>query len=142
MFGSGFTSNVSDSGIFLGSSGVIPPFTTTTIPAASTYYAIPYLNGIISGIANFPIPKIGVLYGLSLRLNAPQPLGGSLIFRVVLDSSINAISITVPGGDATGTYFNNTDSYLIINKGIMRFEFQNNAPAVSPCPVGFGVFIK
>lgn len=142
MFGDTFVSSKKGY-ILLGCTGLQAPSGLYTVPALSTYYAIPFMNGLFSITPNYPIPIDGTLKNLSLRFNGAQPATGNFILTVSLNGLPTSLQITVPAGDASQTYSNDTISINCPKNSLLRFDLKNNAnPESTPTPVAISVLLE
>lgn len=129
--------------ILLGCTGLQAPSNFYTVPALSTYYAIPFMNGLFSITPNYPIPIDGTLKNLSLRFNGAQPTTGNFILTVALNGLPTSLQIIVPSGDSSQTYLNDTVSINCPKNSLLRFDLKNNAnPESTPTPVAISVLLE
>jgi hypothetical protein len=115
--------------------GSIGGIVSITQGASSTSYYV--LNSILSGAAfasraGRQIPMAaGTFKNLYLRLNTPQPAGGSLVVSLFVNAAATAISITIPAGSAAGVYSNTANTATIANGDLVCWEVINNAAATA-----------
>jgi hypothetical protein len=103
-----------------------------TIAAASTEY-LPLSGVAPSGaIANrgFIVPFAGTAQNLYIRTNTSQPVGGTLVFTVLLNTVATAVTITVAAGGAAAVYSDTTHSFTFSAGGRLCLRAVNNAGSV------------
>lgn len=105
-----------------------------SVPASSTYYMAPFVNGLTSIQRGTPLPLSGVLKNLYVRLAGSQPSSGSLVIDIYnyTTSSTTGISITIPAGGLAGTYSNTTNTYNYSAGDLIQTRLINNATSSTP----------
>ena len=102
-----------------------------TIPASTTYYVTPFVNGLSAIGNNAFIPITGVVKNLLIRMSGTQPASGSLVVTFFNGGGATVLSVTISAGAGVGTYQDAVNKIAYGAGDIFRIELRNNALAAS-----------
>lgn len=105
----------------------------TTVPASSTYYAIPGTVLALQTLAyNTEITEACSISGLRINISNTQPASGSLVVTVQKNNVDTGITITIPADSPTGVYTESSPQTVAFAAGdLLIIKIQNNATSAS-----------